>query len=159
MSEVSLFFREEETVRHGRRLLTLKRSQQLYWETHYAELLAEYERLLGQAQRLVRLADLVQRDLNISNESLKKEMELRKQIEIEREGLIQELQAALDKVKTLSGLLPICAACKKVRSDEGYWQEIAAYIREHSEADFTHTICPDCARKLYPDLTHVFEKE
>lgn len=67
-----------------------------------------------------------------------------------RESVIRELQAALSKVKTLSGLLPICAACKKVRDDQGYWQQIENYISAHSEADFTHGICPECARRLYP---------
>jgi sigma-B regulation protein RsbU (phosphoserine phosphatase) len=64
----------------------------------------------------------------------------------------KELQDALAQVKKLSGLLPICASCKKIRDDEGYWQQIEGYIRTHSEADFTHGICPDCAVKLYPDL-------
>jgi len=61
------------------------------------------------------------------------------------------LQKALNEVKALSGLLPICAACKKIRDDKGYWNQIETYIRDHSEADFSHSICPDCARKLYPD--------
>ena len=59
------------------------------------------------------------------------------------------LQKALNKVKKLSGLLPICANCKKIRTDDGYWQDVAVYIREHSEADFSHGICPECAEKLY----------
>lgn len=62
----------------------------------------------------------------------------------------EQLQRALDQVKMLSGLLPICANCKKIRDDQGYWQDVAAYIRDHSEADFTHSICPDCMQKLYP---------
>jgi AmiR/NasT family two-component response regulator len=62
-----------------------------------------------------------------------------------------ELEAALAQVKTLSGLLPICAACKKIRDDHGYWHEVEAYVRAHTEAEFTHGICPDCMRKLYPD--------
>lgn len=74
-----------------------------------------------------------------------------KQAEAEREQLLLELQAALAEVKTLSGLLPICASCKKIRDDQGYWHQIEVYIRDHSEADFSHGICPDCARKLYPD--------
>ena len=69
----------------------------------------------------------------------------------EREKLIVDLQVALDKVKLLSGFLPICASCKKIRDDKGYWQQIEAYIREHSEAEFSHSICPDCAKKLYSD--------
>lgn len=69
----------------------------------------------------------------------------------ERDKLVQELQAALAKVKTLSGLLPICASCKKIRDDQGYWNQIEVYIRDHSEAEFTHGLCPDCARKHYPE--------
>lgn len=62
------------------------------------------------------------------------------------------LQAALSKVKTLSGMLPICSSCKKIRDDKGYWNQIEEYIRDHSEAEFTHSICGDCAEKLYPGL-------
>jgi|WetSurMetagenome_2_1015567.scaffolds.fasta_scaffold00250_25 PAS domain S-box-containing protein len=69
----------------------------------------------------------------------------------ERERLISELQQALSKVKTLSGLLPICSSCKKVRDDNGYWNQIEVYVRAHSEAEFTHGLCPDCAKKLYPE--------
>jgi PAS domain S-box-containing protein len=74
------------------------------------------------------------------------------QVEHEREQLILELQAALQKVNTLSGLLPICASCKKIRDDQGYWKQIEVYIRDHSDAEFTHGICPGCARELYPEL-------
>lgn len=76
----------------------------------------------------------------------------RLQTEQEHEQLIGKLQEALQKIKTLSGLLPICASCKKVRDDHGYWRQIEVYIRDHSEAEFSHGICPDCAQKLYPDL-------
>ncbi|HXW00169.1 MAG TPA: response regulator [Anaerolineae bacterium] len=65
--------------------------------------------------------------------------------------LNKELQAALAKVKMLSGLLPICASCKKIRDDKGYWQQVEVYIQDHSEAEFTHGFCPDCLAKLYPD--------
>jgi PAS domain S-box-containing protein len=76
----------------------------------------------------------------------------RKRAEEERERLIEELQEALAKVKTLSGLLPICASCKRIRDDRGYWQQIEAYIQEHSDAEFSHSVCPECARKLYPEI-------
>ena len=69
----------------------------------------------------------------------------------DQERSMKELQAALLKVKQLSGFLPICASCKKIRDDKGYWQQIEAYIRDHSDAEFSHGICPDCAKKLYPD--------
>jgi PAS domain S-box-containing protein len=65
---------------------------------------------------------------------------------------ITELKATQARVKVLGGLLPICASCKKIRDDTGYWNKIEAYIHDHSEADFTHGICPTCARKLYPEL-------
>src|SRR6185503_10306114 len=71
--------------------------------------------------------------------------------------LNEELQAALAKVKILSGLLPICASCKKIRDDGGYWQQVEVYISEHSEAEFTHGLCPDCLLKLYPDFYHEIE--
>lgn len=79
------------------------------------------------------------------------EISQRKQAEKERDRLIFNLQEALAKVKTLSGLIPICASCKKIRDDKGYWNQIETYISDHSEADFTHGICPQCAKKLYPD--------
>lgn len=76
----------------------------------------------------------------------------RMQAEEEREKLIQELQEASVKIKTLRGLLPICASCKKIRDDKGYWQQLEAYIQSHSEAEFSHGICPDCVKKLYPEF-------
>jgi hypothetical protein len=82
----------------------------------------------------------------------KKEVDIRRQAEKEKDRLILDLQKALGEVKTLSGLLPICANCKKIRDDKGYWNQIESYIRDNSEADFSHGICPDCAKKLYQDF-------
>ena len=76
----------------------------------------------------------------------------RKRIEFERERLLAELQAALDEVQQLSGFIPICASCKNIRDDEGYWNKIENYISEHSDAQFSHGICPDCAQRLYPGI-------
>ncbi len=76
----------------------------------------------------------------------------RKGMEKEREDLIHDLKDALANIKTLRGLLPICAACKKIRDDRGYWNQIESYIRDRSEAEFSHSICPDCAKKLYPEF-------
>jgi PAS domain S-box-containing protein len=76
----------------------------------------------------------------------------RKGAEEEREKLIHELQEALANIKTLRGLLPICSHCKKIRDDKGYWNQIESYIRDHSGAEFTHGMCPECMKKLYPDL-------
>jgi hypothetical protein len=69
-----------------------------------------------------------------------------------RNDLILELQKASQEIKTLQGILPICASCKKIRDDQGYWKQIESYIREHSGAEFSHGLCPDCAKKLYPDI-------
>lgn len=73
-------------------------------------------------------------------------------IEQEREKLIEELRKALSDVKTLSGLIPICSICKKIRDDKGYWNQIEAYIQKHSDAQFSHGICDDCVSKHYPDV-------
>lgn len=75
----------------------------------------------------------------------------RQQLEIERQHLILELKNALAQVKTLSGLLPICMHCKKIRDDKGYWKQIETFLKEHSEAEFSHGICRECAEKYYPD--------
>jgi PAS domain S-box-containing protein len=74
-----------------------------------------------------------------------------KRLEQEKDNLIIELQKALSEVKKLSGFLPICASCKKIRDDTGYWNEIERYISERSGTQFSHSICPDCMRKLYPE--------
>lgn len=76
----------------------------------------------------------------------------KKNVEDIREKLIHDLNESEKNLKKLSGLLPICASCKKVRNDAGYWEQIEDYISKHSEADFSHSFCPDCARRLYPDL-------
>ncbi|WP_306601929.1 response regulator [Geothrix sp. 21YS21S-2] len=78
-------------------------------------------------------------------------VKLRQALERER-GLRRSLEETLAQVKTLSGLLPICARCKKIRDDNGYWNQIEAFISAHSDADFTHGICPDCSRALYPEM-------
>ena len=77
----------------------------------------------------------------------------RKQIEKEKEILISSLKKALDEIKTLKGIVPICAHCKKIRDDKGFWNHLEIYIQEHSEAEFSHGICPDCKKKLYPGLS------
>ncbi|WP_300667368.1 hypothetical protein [Desulfoluna sp.] len=82
---------------------------------------------------------------------------IRAQVHLIRTGkakdtLITELENALNEVKTLQGILPICASCKKIRDDKGYWGQVEEYLQKHTEAKFTHGICPECAEKLYPDI-------
>lgn len=69
-----------------------------------------------------------------------------------RDLLIVELKKAISEIKQLSGLLPICSHCKKIRDDKGYWSQLESYIRDHSDAEFSHSICPDCAKKHYPEF-------
>lgn len=84
--------------------------------------------------------------------SLQREIQARKKIEEERNALIDQLKQTLREVKTLRGFLPICSHCRKVRKDSGYWQQIEAYIQEHTDAKISHGICPECMRELYPEL-------
>ncbi|MHC4883933.1 MAG: response regulator [Planctomycetota bacterium] len=76
----------------------------------------------------------------------------RGRLQREQEHLIHQLQEALENIKTLKGLLPICGACHKVRDDEGYWQQIESYISDHSDAQFSHTLCNDCLKERHPNL-------
>jgi PAS domain S-box-containing protein len=82
----------------------------------------------------------------------------RKKLEKEREQLITNLQNALAEVKTLSGLLPICSSCKKIRDDKGYWGEVESYLMKHTDATFTHGLCPECTKKYFPEIYKKMEQ-
>ncbi|MDP1769380.1 MAG: response regulator [Nitrospirota bacterium] len=84
--------------------------------------------------------------------ALKKEMDCRKAREEELRRSNDALQKAMGEVKVLRGLIPICASCKKIRNDGGFWQQLEEYIGEHSEAEFSHGICQPCVKKLYPGV-------
>jgi PAS domain S-box-containing protein len=120
-------------------------------EVHYdVRITALVNRQERPAGRLILFRDITERK-KIEQEKDRLLLDLKNKNE-QLEMLIQELQQALESVKTLSGLLPICSNCKKIRNDQGYWEQVEGYIAKHSEADFTHGICPDCVRKLYPEL-------
>ena len=87
-----------------------------------------------------------------ANTKLERDIIERKKLYDQREELIHELQNALSKVKTLSAFLPICSSCKKIRDDKGYWQQLEAYLGKHSGTEFSHSICPECSRKLHPEM-------
>jgi len=118
---------------------------------HHEELLARVHTHLELSGTLAQLEERTT-DLLLANEKLQGEIAERKRLEEDKENVIVELRKALAEVKQLSGFLPICASCKKIRDDKGYWQQIEAYISDHSEAQFSHGICPDCMRKLYPEI-------
>jgi PAS domain S-box-containing protein len=90
-------------------------------------------------------------ELEKSNLQLQTEILERKQLEEKKEKLIFDLKEALSNVKRLRGLVPICANCKKIRDDKGYWEEVESYLRDHSEVEFTHGLCPECILALYPE--------
>lgn len=95
--------------------------------------------------------NVIFKELDAANLALSSEVKHRIKIEHQKETLIKDLTAALADVKTLSGLLPICAHCKKVRDDKGYWNQIEAYIEEKTDAEFSHGICRECAEKYFPE--------
>jgi hypothetical protein len=85
--------------------------------------------------------------------SLRRQLRARQEVETERERLIPELQEALANARTLRGLIPICSSCKKIRNDQGYWTKLETYLGQHTNAEFSHGLCVDCLRKLYPDVS------
>ena len=95
----------------------------------------------------------------LGRRSSNRDITARKKLETEREKLIEELEQALANVKRLSRLLPICAKCKKIRNDEGYWLQVEEYFHQHSDTEFSHGICPDCAKELYPELVKAREEK
>lgn len=80
------------------------------------------------------------------------EIEDRKQVERDREKLIKELQKSIDEVRTLRGIIPICSFCKKIRNDKGYWDQVEVYVKHHTHVHFSHSFCPECAKKHYPEF-------
>ena len=114
----------------------------LMWFAFFGGFVSNLRRRLGEQNKKIQKA----------HEELEIEIKERKRAQIEKDSLIVELKDALNEVKTLSGLLPICASCKKIRDDNGYWNQIEAYIGDRSEAEFSHSICPECFKKLYPEI-------
>jgi CheY-like chemotaxis protein len=90
-------------------------------------------------------------DLFLTNQKLEGEIHTRTLLQEKHEQLIRELQEALANIKTLSGLLPICAWCKKIRDDKGYWKQVEEFIMLHTDTQFSHGICPDCVKKVHPN--------
>ncbi len=95
---------------------------------------------------------LIFNELSIANVTLVEEINLRKETEQQREAVIRSLQKALDEIKVLKGILPICMYCKKIRDDSGYWNQLELYIKKNSEADFSHGICSTCMEQYYPEI-------
>jgi len=107
-------------------------------------------RAVGQGDLEHQITVQTRDEIGVLADSFRAMVKKRKQVEQGREELISELQEALDNVKKLEGMLPICSSCKRIRDDKGKWNELEAYIHEHSEAEFSHGLCHDCAQKIYP---------
>lgn len=132
----------ETEVRHLGNELRLTREEYEDATSKYLDIYCNLEKKISERTR----------ELDAANGKLVLEIEERKRTEAEKEQLIVQLQKAMQEVKVLSGFLPICASCKKIRDDSGYWSQIEEYISKHSNALFSHGICPDCVKKLYPDF-------
>jgi hypothetical protein len=101
--------------------------------------------------KLEKTVELRTASLRTTNQQLQSEIEERKLAQIEKEKMIVELKNALLEIKTLKGIVPICSSCKKIRDDKGYWNLLESHIEKHSEASFSHGMCPECSDKLYGD--------
>jgi PAS domain S-box-containing protein len=123
----------------------------IYIAEDVTELKHAQEELTAHEERLEQLVSARTTELSETNRQLRQEILEREMAQRERERLIKELQDASKKVKTLRGFLPICACCKKIRDDKGYWNQVETYLLEHSEIEFSHGLCPECQKRMYPD--------
>jgi hypothetical protein len=124
---------------------------QLFFFVLYSLLLIWFSFFGGFVSNIRQRLRTKREEIKQANKEIRIEIKERKLAQIEKDKMIVELKNALLEVKKLSGLLPICASCKKIRDDNGYWNQIESYIKTHSEADFSHGICPECSEKLYGD--------
>jgi PAS domain S-box-containing protein len=123
----------------------------IFISENVTQLKKDQEELIRYREHLEEIIEARTQELQCAYRELQQENTERQKAEAEKEIIIDSLQTALAQVKKLSGLLPICASCKQIRDDEGYWHQVEVYIRDHSEVQFSHGICPDCMMKLYPD--------
>jgi hypothetical protein len=153
MSEDDLFFGESRVLAQAEALVSAEPPlDPAGWADEHRNMAEAYRKLLNQTRTLIKIGDKMQQSLNDLNERLNAEIDLRVKIERDRECLVKDLETALAEVRALSGLLPICANCKKIRDEQGTWRPIETYISERSEAEFTHGICPECVKRLYPGM-------
>jgi hypothetical protein len=115
-------------------------------------------RLVSYQEHLEEMVKERTQELRSTNFILKREVISRTRTELRLKETIEELHDALGKVRTLSGFLPICANCKKIRDDDGYWHQVESYVRRHANVEFSHGLCPSCANDLYPELSNELEE-
>lgn len=150
---------------HGE-LQNRKKNGELYWESasisavidtrgtiaHFIKAGEDITRLKESEHALLKARDELEEKVEGRTLELRTSLSEKAALLTEREKLIVELKKAIENVKTLKNLLPICCFCKKIRNDKGYWDEVETYLRENSEVDFTHTFCPECVKKNYPEI-------
>ena len=135
-SNSTIFTKEYDILQKSKEIIKSKNTRNEDLFNYYILLSKEYEKILNLTIKVTKISDRYQIKLVHANEKI--------------ENQKKELEDALEEIKTLSGFIPICAHCKKIRDDKGYWNQVEQYISKHSEAKFSHSICPDCMKKLYP---------
>lgn len=131
------FVKEYDLLANAKKLLESNNQSRDVLLSEFAALTGHFDGLLNKFVKVVKISDLNERKLYRAKEQINKKKD--------------ELETIIAKNRLLHGMLPICAACKKIRDDKGYWQEVEAYISDHTDTEFSHGICDECAHKLYPE--------
>lgn len=138
MEKESIFIREKSILDEAKETLLRENPNSESLRSELEKVVKTLEKLLKENEKLTKLGDIMDRKLF----AYKEEIEEKK----------NKLEEAIGKIKQLEGILPICASCKKIRNEDNNWQQMETYISAHSEADFSHGICPECTSKLYPNF-------
>lgn len=138
MRKETIFMKENSVLKSAKEVLGSDEISPQILKIELEKVVDAFEKLLKENEKLIKLSDILDKKLFAYKEKI--------------EAKNSNLEEAIGKIKQLEGILPICASCKKIRDKEGNWQQIEVYISEHSEADFTHGICHECTKKLYPNL-------
>ncbi|KAA3606488.1 MAG: hypothetical protein DWQ06_01205 [Calditrichaeota bacterium] len=138
MPKETIFNKENSVLKSAKETLANENLSPELIKDELEKVVKAFEKLLKENEKLTKLGDIMDRKLF----AYKEEIETKK----------NSLEEAIGKIRQLEGILPICASCKKIRNEENNWQQMEVYISAHSEADFSHGICPDCTTRLYPNF-------
>jgi len=143
-NDYQIFEKELNVLEEAKKILSLSVTKDEIIE-RYSLIINKYEKLLKLIVKVTRISDRTESKLIKANEKIEKQN--------------RELEKAISEIKTLRGIHPICSYCKKIRDSDGQWVQIEHYIHKHSEAEFSHAICPECMEKLYPKQYKKLKKE